>query len=229
MGQSENIADPSDRLILRTLLNGTGDGDSLQNVNTTPLPQGCLAWADDVKALKTSSASAQPEQIVVPGSGPGRWFRLVSSDTLASGVLLESFANNAYATDGNFHASTDNSFATAGPAAPSWALTAMGGILTYSGPERTFSVTLLGQVQVGDVTAPRQVFAAVSQNDDTAGTAQAGNGTLGTTCAIVNVPYAIGVSRRVILATGDTLRPKFGVASGATSLAAELTMIVTPA
>lgn len=58
---------------------GFGDGDALQNVITTPLPDGAECYVSSIRATfrldKTSVALAQGEGVIVPVGGPGRWIR----------------------------------------------------------------------------------------------------------------------------------------------------------
>lgn len=65
------------RLSPRDSLDGS-PGYSLRGINTTGLPDGTLCWVeseqDDFRLLRTSSAAAGTD-VVVPGSGPGRWHR----------------------------------------------------------------------------------------------------------------------------------------------------------
>jgi hypothetical protein len=61
---------------------GTNDDKSLQNLDTTLLPDGSLCWVNDQLAVyalhKTSTAAPAGVTIVQPGSGPGRWMPLIS-------------------------------------------------------------------------------------------------------------------------------------------------------
>lgn len=66
----------------RARLLGTGDPDSLQNVNTRELPDGAFCWVQDQAAFyvlhKTSAAIPAPPIVITPASGPGRWIQLTS-------------------------------------------------------------------------------------------------------------------------------------------------------
>lgn len=235
MGQSENVAAPEDRLLLRTVLNGPADQFSLQNCNTAVLPQGCLAWADDVKSLyaldKTSSLAAQTDQVIVPASGPGRWLRVVTGEVSGGSVAMVSTSTNTFGFDGNWGQATSTSFSLDNDSAdhPNWTLTALGGILTYTGPTRPFIVSTFADVEVGNAGSPRVVFAVVSKNNDMTGAAAPGPYVVETTCEVAGTGYSLANARRVVMSSGDTLRQKYAVAAGAVALAAELTMIVAPA
>jgi hypothetical protein len=66
----------------RSALLGTGDSDALQNVNTTNLPDGSLCWVVDQASIyalhKGSTAGPSAPTIIAPGSGPGRWYQIVT-------------------------------------------------------------------------------------------------------------------------------------------------------
>jgi hypothetical protein len=70
----------------RAVLSGSPVGDSLDNVNTSPLPDGAICWVVSELDLfvfrKRSSSLADGINIVAPAAGgPGRWFRYVSGDS----------------------------------------------------------------------------------------------------------------------------------------------------
>jgi hypothetical protein len=61
----------------RPRLLGTGDGGSLQNVNTTILPDGAVCVVLENQTLYLFVRGGDPEG-VTPGSGPGAWVALAS-------------------------------------------------------------------------------------------------------------------------------------------------------
>lgn len=73
------------RLSPRTALTGAGDASALANVSTTILPDGCVCWvtgaapASDFRLRKSSVAVPDGVNVIAPGSGPGRWFRVAGS------------------------------------------------------------------------------------------------------------------------------------------------------
>lgn len=232
---NEDKASPDLRFLIRNVLTGTSSPASLQNVNTALLPNGACCWITFEQSLwalnKDSTALTVPGVSLKPGSGPGAWFRVTTSDITAGGVFLESTGAgfNSYAVDGNWQTSSSSNFLVATDTAPNWSLTALGGILTYSGPARPFFVTLCAAARVGNVDTPRQAFLGVSKNDDLTGAATAGtSGAIDSTLAVADVDYSITTVRRVSLVESDTLRPKMAGPAGAVTLAAVIRMIVIP-
>ena len=63
----------------RARLLGTGDFDSLENIDTTILPNGATCWVIDQAAFyvlhKDSVIVPAPPTSIAPGSGPGRWIQ----------------------------------------------------------------------------------------------------------------------------------------------------------
>lgn len=78
------ILDPKARLL------GPADGDALQNLDTTDLPEGSECWVADQAAyyvLRRDSVDSPAEPIVVaPASGPGRWIQLVTVNPPANTI-----------------------------------------------------------------------------------------------------------------------------------------------
>lgn len=75
----------------RAILNDPADGDSLRNVDTTPLPNGAACWVTASRAefrLYKDDNSTPPDgtNVIQPASGPGRWFIQVNT---GSGVQIE--------------------------------------------------------------------------------------------------------------------------------------------
>ena len=97
----------------RPLLTGGGSGDSLQNVNTTLLPNGALCLVTENSTLyRLDKTSTSNVGTITPGSGPGRWFPLAGSEvafdvtndpsaTIASGATISQFVavSGVLATD----------------------------------------------------------------------------------------------------------------------------------
>lgn len=229
-----DIDTPADsRILIRADILGTGF--SLENINTTFLPDGAMCFVRVNKAVyaldKSSTLTPETNVIITPGSGPGRWIKLTESLGAAGATFIRSNGQLTYAADGNFNASSSSAFQQDGGVSgnPNWTLTALGGILTYSGPVRQFMILLNASVRVGDVSSPRSVFGAISFNDNFSGAVATGGGALDTLCAVAASDYALGVTARFQnLINGSTLRPKFGVAAGASTLEAQLTMAVIP-
>ena len=77
----------------RAVLLGTGGSDSLQNVNTTNLPDGALCWVNDQLAVyalhKQSSAPPSGVTVVQPASGPGRWIPLATTTSGGATIVAD--------------------------------------------------------------------------------------------------------------------------------------------
>jgi hypothetical protein len=219
--------------MIRGIAASVADSMSMANLNTAFLPDGALCWCTDLKSLfalnKESVLADATDQVISPVAGPGKWERVVSSATNASGAALVTSAVAAYATNGNWGLSTGSNFTLeATPPANNWTLGA-GGLLTYNGPEASFNVELAASASVTDATFARIIYAGISKNADLTGAASAAAHSNGTTAALANSIYALAVGRRVLMATGDTLAPVFGVIEVATGLGATMNMIITPA
>lgn len=67
----------------RAVLSGTGNSDSLQNVNTACLPSGSLCLVQENQTLyrldKSASDPVDPPAIIAPASGLGRWIALAGA------------------------------------------------------------------------------------------------------------------------------------------------------
>jgi hypothetical protein len=87
-----------------TLLGAT---NALENVNTTPLPNGSLCWVTGEQDLfvlvKTSTAAADGTNVIEPIAGPGRWFRFSQAPGAAStgfGSTIDTQAGPEFTTVG---------------------------------------------------------------------------------------------------------------------------------
>jgi hypothetical protein len=234
---NENIAPPDLRLMIRALRAGTGLPNSLQNINTTKLPDGASCYVIEDAAFwvldKGSSTGAITGEVLVPGSGPGRWFRQSTSSTQAPGVqVVSSDTNNGYNLDDNWQISAGANFAllSSGVLPGFWALTALGPILTYSGKTRPFLARLTATVVVGDATAPREIFAGISYNNDLTGVAALGAvGQQSIELVTANVGNQLSTERIVVMADTDTVRAKLaGPAAAAALTATSYSLSLTP-
>lgn len=163
---------------------GPGDGDSLQNVNTTNLPNGSLCWVNANATLyrldKTSTAGTAPDAIIVPASGPGRWFALVG------GAFLENMRMSMFSPDeptvtvgtGNQNKWLALPVDQAGPYGPQvlgsilWDIESTTGVATYSGPRQVFHFTASLNA-APDAEATTEVQLALSINGLNIGTTNA--------------------------------------------------------
>jgi len=235
---NEQTASPADRYLIRATLAGTGDGQSLQNVNTAFLPNGaaCYVIADEALWVldKTATPATVTNQSLAPGSGPGCWYRFGTAEALSPPAAVVAAGFQTFGVDGNWQApSSTNAIFDSGANNPdppkNWALTAVQSVLTYSGPTRQFLVMIAGAARVGDATAARDVFLGVSYNNDLTGAPSPGtSGEIDTTVSVASVDYAISTNRLVTLSATDTLRPKMAAPAAASTLSAVLRMAVVP-
>jgi hypothetical protein len=237
MSQEQNNSAAADRLLLREVSAGTGDGDSLANLNTSVLPEGSLCMVSSEHAIyelvKTGTAAALPAQaglVIVPASGPGRWILFGVSNGLGGSVAVVSGGLVAYTANGNFGLSSSSAFTLDNGTNdhPDWTLTPLGGVLTYTGPTRAFLALLTSQVQVGDASSARDVYGAIFFGGGPSGAVAAGPYANGTHCATAAVPYSLSVARRVTLATGVAIDAQFGVAAGASTLQVNSQLMLIP-
>jgi len=83
------------RLYPRVTLTSGNPRFSLQNVNTNPLPDGCVCWIEaeqiDFRFRRTSVTPPGPD-VVQPSAGPGRWHRETGGiEVLDEGFSLGTF------------------------------------------------------------------------------------------------------------------------------------------
>jgi len=153
---SDRTADVSLRLLApRLTALGTGDGNALQNVNTTPLPNCAMCFVQDSGTLyrldKLSTLTpALPTDlgIIIPASGPGRWLALSGfalGEALSYQIAMDQASSTVDTSDNNwaaFDAGTkwtvaDGVITNTGLIVDTsfWSSATPGaGILTYSGP-----------------------------------------------------------------------------------------------
>ncbi len=228
---NEDKASPADRFLIRGVLSGFGNPDSLQNVNVDTLPNGACCYVIAEHAIWSLDKFVNSDAIAglaLPAMGGGTWFLQSASAAFAGGAEVLSTDYNTFAVGGTWgQTSTANSALTGTPA--NWTFTPTGFILTYTGESRDFYVTLAGSARVGNADAERRILLGISRNNDLTGSPSFGtSGAVEDTLATPNVGYAITTVRKVTLASGDTLRPKMTGESAAVSLSAVLRMIVAP-
>lgn len=140
----------------RAVLNGTGDGDSLQNIITNPLNDGCLCYVVVEKAYylldRRSTAAPVAGFIVQPLAGPGRWI-LVFAGSFATQFSAETLLNvvawgNPVVpsapvgtwTAGNIFPPPPVAYSATLPANGIFTADLSSGVLTYHGPPRLFEI-----------------------------------------------------------------------------------------
>lgn len=212
---SDRLAAVAYRIMIRATLGlaTPGDGESIKNIVTTPLPNGAQCFVVENRSLyrlnKASTATPNGSSIIAPNIGGGRWFLVEDEDlAIVDPLLVFSSTNNVFpAVDTNWTApSTSNYTNLANANFNSWTAGA-NGIWTYTGPSGLiwhlqWDVTFLADAAPGDITA------GISRNADLAGAAggaQEGAGVVSRTAAIVG---RITVSRFQALTSGDVIQPR---------------------
>ena len=213
---NEDKASTSLRLSIRATIGGPGDGGSLRNIITDKFPDGALCFVNENRALyqldKGSTAVADNLTIVQPIGGPGRWNILGQSSGAAPLVAIVGTTENNAPTSGtaDFVALDSSSFAFQPAGTPAgFALTALGGVLTYSGAIAVLAlVTFTGSVYVAGESGGT-VWGVVDQNGDALGTDPTTSFDLGTQTTEVgadSLPQVIVAQRTLLLTPGDTLQ-----------------------
>jgi len=94
---------PADLRILtpRPTLSGTGDADSLQNVNTTELPDGALAYVLELNLAYRLHKLLVPPIVgtLAPAAGPGVWVPEAGSAMFVNSVVASPGTVNAGASN----------------------------------------------------------------------------------------------------------------------------------
>jgi hypothetical protein len=216
-----------------------GNPNDLQNINTTPLPNGAICYVNAQRAAyvldKFSDASANGASIFAPIAGPGRWVLLTASSGGAPAAMAYSTAgqNNTFTLDDAYHAPATAEFSlNEDQELERWSFTASGCVLTWNGPALPMLVLLSASVSLADGTPARDIHGFVSVNNEDGAAGQGGSQGI----AIVNIStdgtqWSSLVSQRFVAAVsnGSTLRPKFAApAGGTTGNIAALTLIALP-
>jgi len=98
---TNRVAPPTYRILspVQNLLE-TGDGDSLQTINTFPLPNGSVCWVvasgASFRLFKNSVTPADNITILAPSAGPGRWF--IETNTGSGGFQWQDQAGTLVAS-----------------------------------------------------------------------------------------------------------------------------------
>ena len=149
-------------LAARAVAQGTGNGDSLENIVTTPLNDGCLCYVVAEKAYylldRRSTAVPFPGFIVKPIAGPGRWI-LVFFGSFATEFSAETFldvlqwgqsvipsAPVGTWTAGNTFPPPPDAYGATLPANGIFTADLSSGVLTYHGPPRLFECEVSANV-----------------------------------------------------------------------------------
>ena len=129
------------RLSIRAVIGATpGDGQSLRNIITNIYPDGALCFVLENRALyelnKESTATPDNLTVVLPIAGPGRWLLFANGAAASSLMEIVGTGENNVPTSAtpNFAAVDSALFDFEPTGIPAgFTLTALGGVLTYSG------------------------------------------------------------------------------------------------
>lgn len=211
----------------RARARGTGDGDALQNVNTTELPDGCIAFASDVatyyrflRAGGLLSANNNDSALITPASGPGQWVAEFGTGALSFSYQIALNAEPVTVVDGaGFLAlpgtatwASDDALTTAGTLTPTafWSANNPGnGALTYFGPPRYFDVYGVISANNGESGArPMQFELYISKNAALLGsTSEPIRSAINSEpTAPGQVPIEVSYVSRLLMQTGDTVQ-----------------------
>ena len=148
-----------------------GDRDSLQNVNTTELPDGALCFALNTATLYRLDKTLQLVSgiTVTPIAGPGTWVPLTSAETtlvesgeaiMVSGGLVNPSGVGAWVNLAGLGAG-----AFQGNSGASFTLNGTGGILTYVGISgKWYQISLSGTLAIDPATTIANLEAIVDIN-----------------------------------------------------------------
>lgn len=139
----------------------SGDAESIENVNTTELPNGALCFAVDVQVLYqlAKDSSGTILGAITPISGPGRWIPLAGFGQDLSGAgeaILSAGGTIDSGNAGTWSNLTSLGANWEGENAAIWTLNTTGGALTYSGADgRWFLITFDGTYDVAEAGTDR--------------------------------------------------------------------------
>lgn len=201
----------------RAVLSGTGNPDSLQNVNTTELPNGSLCMVNESGTLyrldKFSTATSAIPAIMQPASGPGRWF------ALSGGALLAAARMSMFSPDeptlavgqGNQDKWLALPVDEAGPYGPQvtgnafWDINSDTGVATYLGPDQIYHFVASMNIAV-DAEATTEAMLSLTLNGEDIGTTN-GRG-LQERCAPFDADHfqIISLAIEMVVHTNDTVQ-----------------------
>jgi len=220
MGFEQNGAVAFRHIGARARLFGTGDDDALQNINTTDLNDGCLVYVVEFAGYymldKVSTAAASGDAIVLPGSGPGRWFFFGSPAGAAELWAAYAMVTTPEALTGLTQSTWVDPPAPGGaiyalnsPGPDFWTLDTATGLLTYGGSDsKPFEVTVNASVASGtgsaasiEVVADTGALVGTTTDDFYAGR--------GETVATAGNEIQLTSSKIIRPTNGDAIRPIF--------------------
>jgi hypothetical protein len=198
----------------------TGDGDSLENINTTILNDGCLCYVTEIAGYymfdRNSVADAVGDVVIAPSAGPGRWLFLFSGSDAAYWAQVTLILTPGSVTIGT-QSQWENqpapggsaySLASAGPGF--FTLTAASGLLTYNGPDgKAFEITVNASVANEDAAATISVEAVPSLGTLVGTTTDDFTASRASTPATQDFEVALSSTVILLLNDGDIIRAIF--------------------
>ena len=202
----------------RAVLLGTDNGNSLQNVNTTDLDDGCLCYVTEFAAYymldKASTSTPVGDVIVQPAAGPGRWLFLVGPDVseLWMSMKITAFqasSNLTQSTWANTPSGAPGLYTMDTPGPGLWTIDGQTGLVTYNGQNgKWFQVTVSASIatessEISDfeVSADNGAFVGTT-NDDFYAQRQSST-------AVIDDPFSFTASKMINLSPGTIIRPIF--------------------
>jgi hypothetical protein len=218
---------------------GPEDFESLQNIDTTILPDGSMCVVSGVGIYllnKLSTATAADINIIEPASGPGRWIFVTPLSPTASVLGAQSALSTAttpvtVATSGGqskwtvfptsaYNGTFDSSL---------WAFDSSTGVLTYLGEGRPFEVT--AYLSAGPSTAAKALIGLdIDVNGNLVGTTDRTQETVEVeTGALTTDIVSLATSRVGGIANGATVRAVTRNGDAATDITAySVNIVVRP-
>jgi hypothetical protein len=225
---TDRIADTALRLLApRASVLGTGDGDSLQNIDTTILANGSLCWVNANATLyrldKLSVAASAPDAVIVPASGPGRWVALSNNELVAEGRMSMFRPNAATVVIATINVwvalpvEAGPAYFPQVPGAAFWSIAPTTGVATYSGPSMIYHFKAAMNLAAGETAAIVPEMALTVNNEDigiTNARDLSERVAVGTTTSF----EGLAIANEIALAPGDTVQLIARNTSGAQDL-----------
>jgi hypothetical protein len=207
----------------RANLLGTGDSDSLQNVDTTELPNGALCWVNANATLyrldSLSVAASAPDAIIVPASGPGRWIALSINALIEHMSMFSPDELSVLIGEADVWQALPVSIDYAPQVGGStfWSISATTGVATYSGPLQIYHFTAAVNIAVDDVSS-NVVEMALTVNGEDIGTSNARGLAERVETSSLTDFTVLALANEIALAPGDTVQLIVRNTSGETNL-----------
>jgi hypothetical protein len=229
-------------LTSRRLLLGTGDGDALQNVIPTPIPDGALVFVQDEAAIyrldKFSMVASAPPEIVATILGesePGRWVRVTASGTSTAAMYEGTSADNTANSDATINfVLSDSALYAERLGTALWVFDPNACTSVYAGPRARWLVRVTISIAPADVLpGDSQIALGIAFNNDILGSDPTTTFTGGTQTEGYpdgqELPIIITTERMIDANPGDDVHPVFAIDGAADLQIRRLVMTITPA